>query len=104
MLQGETYPPAIVEDVFRGCPGVAEASVVGLADAEWGELVTAVVVPTPGAEINELALKEHCAALLSPHKRPKLIQIVRELPKSHYGKIQRSKVRLAAAERYRGGE
>ena len=45
-----------------------------------------------------------CAALLSPHKRPKLIQIVRELPKSHYCKIQRSKVRLAAAERYRGGE
>jgi acyl-CoA synthetase (AMP-forming)/AMP-acid ligase II len=101
---GKSVQPNEVEAALCRHPSVAEASVVGLADAEWGELVTAVVVPTPGAEINELALKEHCAALLSPHKRPKLIQIVRELPKSHYGKIQRSKVRLAAAERYRGGE
>ena len=53
-----------------------------------------------GADINEQMLKEHCAALLSPHKRPKFIQIVRELPKSHYGKVQRSKVRAAAAEHY----
>ena len=51
--------------------------------------------------INERILKEHCAALLSPHKRPKRFQIVRELPKSHYGKIQRGKVRDAAAERDR---
>jgi acyl-coenzyme A synthetase/AMP-(fatty) acid ligase len=43
-------------------------------------------------------LMEHCAALLSPHKCPKLIQIVRELPKSHYGKVQRGKVRAAAVE------
>ena len=40
--------------------------------------------------------------LLSPHKRPKLIQIVGALPKSHYGKILRGKVRAAAVERRRG--
>jgi acyl-coenzyme A synthetase/AMP-(fatty) acid ligase len=45
-------------------------------------------------------LREHCAALLSPHKRPKFIQIVRELPKSHYGKVQRAKVRAGAVEHY----
>jgi len=58
------------------------------------------VVPAAGADVNEQMLKDHCAALLSPHKRPKFIQIVRELPKSHYGKVQRSKVRAAATEHY----
>ena len=98
---GKSVQPHEVEVALCRHPGVAEASVVGIPDAEWGELVTAVVVAAPGAEVDERILKEHCAALLSPHKRPKLIQIVRELPKSHYGKIQRSKVRAAAAEHYR---
>jgi acyl-CoA synthetase (AMP-forming)/AMP-acid ligase II len=97
---GKSVQPNEVEAALCRHPGVAEASVVGLPDAEWGEVVTAVVVRAPGAPVSERALSEHCAALLSPHKRPKLIQIVRELPKSHYGKIQRSKVR-AAAENFR---
>jgi acyl-CoA synthetase (AMP-forming)/AMP-acid ligase II len=93
--------PSEVEQALRQFPGVEEASVVGVPDAEWGELVTALVVSAPGAAIAESALKEHCAAVLSPHKRPKLIQLVAELPKSHYGKIQRGRVRDAAIAFYR---
>jgi len=99
---GKSVQPDEVELALCRYPGVEEASVVGIPDTEWGELVTAAVVLAPGASVSEPNLKEHCAALLSPHKRPKLIQIVRELPKSHYGKIQRNKVRAAAAEHYRG--
>jgi acyl-CoA synthetase (AMP-forming)/AMP-acid ligase II len=99
---GKSVQPNEVETVLSQHPDVEEASVVGIPDAEWGELVTACVVLAPGADISEQTLKEHCAALLSAHKRPKLIQIVADLPKSHYGKIQRSKVRAAAVERYRG--
>ena len=99
---GKSVQPNEVEDVLCQHPGVAEASVVGLPHTEWGEVVTALVVTTPGAEINELTLKEHCAALLSSHKRPKHIQFVDELPRSHYGKIQRGKVRAVAAEYLRG--
>jgi len=98
---GKSVQPTEVEAVLTKYHGVEEVSVVGIPDAEWGELVTACVVLVPGADVSERVLKDHCAALLSPHKRPKLIQIVRELPKSHYGKIQRSKVRAAAAELYR---
>ena len=98
---GKSVQPNEVEAALCRYPGVEEASVVGIPDAEWGELVTAVVVAAPGAAVGERALKEHCAALLSPHKRPKLIQIVAELPKSHYGKIQRGKVRDAAVALYR---
>jgi acyl-CoA synthetase (AMP-forming)/AMP-acid ligase II len=99
---GKSVQPNEVEDILCQHPGVAEVSVVGLPHTEWGEVVTALVVTTPGAEISELILKEHCAARLSPHKRPKHIQFVDELPKSHYGKIQRGKVRAVAAEHLRG--
>jgi acyl-CoA synthetase (AMP-forming)/AMP-acid ligase II len=98
---GKSVQPSEVEQALRQYPGVEEASVVGIPDAEWGELVTAFVVSAPGAAIAESALKDHCAALLSPHKRPKLIQIVPELPKSHYGKVQRGRVRDAAVALYR---
>jgi acyl-CoA synthetase (AMP-forming)/AMP-acid ligase II len=93
---GKSVLPDEIEAALCQHPAVAEVSVVGIPDAEWGELVTAVVVPAPGVDVSEQILKDHCAALLSPHKRPKSVQIVRELPKSHYGKIQRSKVRAAA--------
>jgi acyl-CoA synthetase (AMP-forming)/AMP-acid ligase II len=98
---GKSVQPNEVEAALCRHPGVEEVSVVGIPNTEWGELVTAVVVLTPGADVSERALNEHCVALLSPHKRPKHIQIVRELPKSHYGKVQRSKVRAAAGEHYR---
>jgi acyl-CoA synthetase (AMP-forming)/AMP-acid ligase II len=100
---GKSVQPNEVEAALGRHPGVEEVSVVGIPDAEWGELVTAVVVAAPGADLSERILKEHCMTLLSPHKRPKFFQIVRELPKSHYGKVQRSKVRTAAAEHYRAG-
>jgi acyl-CoA synthetase (AMP-forming)/AMP-acid ligase II len=98
---GKSVQPSEVETALCRYPGVEEASVVGIPDAEWGELVTAFVVAAPGAAVAERALKDHCAAVLSPHKRPKLIQIVAQLPKSHYGKIQRGKVRDAAIALYR---
>jgi acyl-CoA synthetase (AMP-forming)/AMP-acid ligase II len=98
---GKSVQPNEVEAALRRYPGVEEASVVGIPDAEWGEVVTAFVVSAPGAALVEGALKDHCAAMLSAHKRPKLIEIVAELPKSHYGKVQRGRVRDAAIEVYR---
>jgi acyl-CoA synthetase (AMP-forming)/AMP-acid ligase II len=98
---GKSVQPGEVEAVLRRYPGVEEASVVGIPDAEWGELLTAFVVSAPGAAVTERALQAHCAAVLSPHKRPKFIQVVAELPKSHYGKVQRGKVRDAAIGLYR---
>jgi len=98
---GKTVQPNEVEAALCRYPGVAEASVVGIPDKEWGELVAAVVVLKPGAGVSEADLKDHCAASLSSHKRPKFIRIVTELPKSHYGKIQRGKVRDVVTELYR---
>jgi acyl-CoA synthetase (AMP-forming)/AMP-acid ligase II len=97
---GKSVQPSEVERALCEHPHVEEASVVGIADREWGEIVAALVVRSAAGEITEAALKEHCSNLLSPHKRPKLIQFVDALPKSHYGKVQRGKVR-SLIESYR---
>ncbi len=100
---GKSVQPSEVEAALCRFPGVAEASVVGIPDTEWGELVAAAIVVAHGATVDEGELKRHCEAALSAHKRPKIVQIVGELPKSHYGKIQRGKVKAALIEYRRVG-
>lgn len=90
---GKSVQPEEVERALCAHPGVAEAAVVGLPDAEWGEIVAAAVVAAPGAQVTPALLIEHCRAQLSAHKRPKLIRLVDSLPRSHYGKVQRAKLR-----------
>ena len=92
---GKSVQPEEVEAALALHPGVAEAAVVGLPDPEWGEMVAAAVVAAPGAALTPEVLAEHCRARLSPHKRPKLIRLVDALPRSHYGKVQRAKVKAA---------
>ena len=92
---GKSVQPEEVEGALCRHPGVLEAAVVGLPDPEWGEVVAAAVVAAPGAALTPEQLAEHCRAELSPHKRPKLIRLVAALPRSHYGKVQRAKVKAA---------
>ncbi len=92
---GKSVQPEEVERALCAHPGVAEAAVVGLPDAEWGEIVAAAVVAAPGAALTPNLLMEHCRASLSAHKRPKLIRLVDSLPRSHYGKVQRAKLKAA---------
>lgn len=88
---GKSIDPSEVEAALTSFPGVTEAAVVGLPDAEWGERVAAAVVVS--GTIDEQALRAHCMGVLSAHKRPRLIRIVPELPRSHYGKVQLGKVK-----------
>ncbi|TAK84786.1 MAG: long-chain fatty acid--CoA ligase [Betaproteobacteria bacterium] len=92
---GKSVQPEEVERALCAHAGVAEAAVVGLPDAEWGEIVAAAVVAAPGAQVTPALLMEHCRAQLSAHKRPKIIRLVETLPRSHYGKVQRAKVKAA---------
>ncbi len=87
--------PAEVEEVLAGCPGVAEAAVIGVPDSERGEVIKALVVQRPGAGLNVAALESHCAQHLGKQKRPRLIEIVDQLPKNFLGKVQRRQLREA---------
>ena len=60
-----------IEAVIAGLDDVADVAVVGLADRTWGEIVTAVVVPEPGAELDTEVLDAACARVLASYKRPR---------------------------------
>ncbi len=85
--------PAEVEEVLLRFAGVAEAAVVGVPDAEKGETVRALVVPRAGGKFDVAALEAHCREHLGKHKRPRQIEVVRELPKNFLGKVLRRKLR-----------
>ncbi|HEX4253235.1 MAG TPA: AMP-binding protein, partial [Pseudonocardia sp.] len=80
----ENVYPAEVEAALRRHPGVSKAAVIGVPDATWGQRVLAVVVPAAGlaAEWRGLvdALTEHCRAELAGYRRPRLFELVDELP------------------------
>jgi long-chain acyl-CoA synthetase len=81
-------------------PAVAEVSVIGAPDPQWGETVVAFVVPVEGRPVAAGDLDAHCLAQIARFKRPKDYRFVKALPKSNYGKVLKTALRdLLAAER-----
>src|SRR5262249_49869418 len=85
--------PAEVEEVMRSFPGVAEAAVVGVPDADRGELAKALAGARAGVPLDVKRLDQHCRLHLGKQKRPKSIEVVPELPKNFLGKVLRRKLR-----------
>ena len=79
---GESVSPAEVEAALRDAAGVQEVAVVGVPDAQWGEIVCAVVVPEPGAAPTLDGLHAHCEGKLAGFKRPRRLELARELPRT----------------------
>jgi long-chain acyl-CoA synthetase len=84
---GYNIAPREIEDVLYECPAVVEAAVIGEADAEWGQAVTAyLVLKTPDQPLD--AIEAHAKAALG-FKRPKRMYVIGEMPKNSAGKIQK---------------
>ena len=95
-VSGQYVSPFEVESVLASHPSVLESAVVGLADEEGLIKPKAFVVVKPGVEADEtlaLALQEHVKRQVVPHKYPRWIAFVAELPKTSSGKIQRFRLR-----------
>lgn len=90
--------PREVEEVLLREPSVAEVSVVGQADREWGEVVIAFVVPAADAPIDPEVLDALCLAHLARFKRPKRYVVVSALPKNNYGKVLKRELRQRLAQ------
>jgi fatty-acyl-CoA synthase len=93
---GEKVHPAEVEAALEGCPGVGACAVAGRPDDVWGQAVTALVVPAPGATPSLDALREHGARTLGRHKLPRHLVLVDALPRNANGKLDRARVRELA--------
>ncbi len=90
---GETVAPGEVEAILADHPAVAEVAVVGIPDAQWGEVVCAVVVAHPGrvSDVSVEVLRAHCKGRLADFKHPRRVEIVSELPRTAAtGQIQRT--------------
>lgn len=101
---GLTVIPSEVESVLLGHPGVRDAAVVGVPDERWGEAVHAFVTVSPGASVLEMELKALCRERLTAYKRPKVIRIVADLPRTGIGKVARRLVRDQAIASSESGE
>ncbi len=87
---GENVTPVEVEAALEAHPAVLEAAVLGRADPEWGEAVTAIVVARPGLRALPEELRAHCARSLAPFKVPKRFVLTSgPLPRTRSGKLSR---------------
>jgi O-succinylbenzoic acid--CoA ligase len=94
---GEKVVPGEVEAVLGTCDGVADVVVIGVPDAEWGEAVTAFVVPADRADPPALAeLRRRVREAVSAHAVPKRVVVVPEFPLLPSGKPDRPALRLMA--------
>jgi fatty-acyl-CoA synthase len=90
---GENVSSVEVEDCLYQHPAVAEAAVIGVPDAKWGETVKALVVLRSAGSATEADLIEHCRSRLSHFKCPTSVEIRETLPRTATGKLQKFKLR-----------
>ncbi|WP_051975410.1 class I adenylate-forming enzyme family protein [Cupriavidus necator] len=103
---GENIYPAEIENVLVGLPGVQECAVVGVADARWGEVPVAVIVPAPGAPRDTLApgpVREALAARIARFKLPREVLLLDDLPRSALGKVLKPRLRAMLEARRQPG-
>jgi len=100
---GENVDPVEVQEVLETHPLVETAVVVGIPDPEWGERVSALVVPSESAiddpqrtgerpALEPEMLREHCRTSLAGFKCPKTIAMTNTIPRTHSGTVDRTAV------------
>ncbi|CAN5446242.1 AMP-binding protein [soil metagenome] len=90
---GENVSSIEVEDTLFSHPDVVEVAVIGVPDEKWGETIKALVVRSPGSDVTEAELMEHCRANIARYKCPTSIEFRDELARTATGKLQKFKLR-----------
>ena len=81
-----------IEGALREHPAVLDAAVTGEPDDDLGERVVAWIVLREGAAAEPQDLADHVADLLAPHKRPRILHFLAELPRNELGKVQKRRL------------
>jgi malonyl-CoA/methylmalonyl-CoA synthetase len=81
-----------IEGALLEHPDVEEAAVTGEPDDDLGERIVAWIVPRPGASPSSDELAHHVAKLLTPHKRPRVVNLLEALPRNEMGKVQKRRL------------
>ncbi len=97
---GYNIYPREIESEIDLIDGVLESAVIGVPHADFGEGVTAVVVPKTGAALEEDAILAALGERLARYKLPKRVLFLDELPRNTMGKVQKNLLREAWKELY----
>jgi len=90
---GENVYPREVEEILYTRPEIQECAVVGLPDKEFGERVTAFIVPQKDKQPDPNDLRTYLKTYLAGFKVPKEFVIVEELPKNPAGKLLKREIK-----------
>jgi long-chain acyl-CoA synthetase len=97
---GTNIYPREVEEALLQHAAVAEVSVIGRPDPEWGEVVVAYVVVR--REVQGAELDAHCLEHIARFKRPKHYVFIEVLPKNNYGKVLKTTLREMDTQAMKG--
>lgn len=93
-IGNEKVSPEEVEKVLLELPGISDAAVFGVADPMLGESVHALIVLPEDSGLQLADVQRHCRERVSGYKVPRRIHVVAEIPRTLYGKIDRSGLRV----------
>ena len=94
---GYNIYPREIEEVLYEHPAVAEAAVIGVPDARFGEQVAACVALKPGATATAAELSQFVKSKVAAYKYPRQIWLVDALPKGPTGKILKREIARPAS-------
>jgi len=90
---GENVYPVEVEKTILEHPAIAEVSVIGVPDDQWGEAIKAICVLKTGQSLEAQTLIDFVASKISRYKKPKFVTFVGSLPRTKDGEIDRDQVK-----------
>jgi len=90
---GYNIYPKEIEVFLDGLPGIKESAVIGAPHPDFGESVVAVMVPDDDATIDLAVIEYAVRRDLAGFKRPRHIEVVKELPRNTMGKVQKKQLR-----------
>jgi malonyl-CoA/methylmalonyl-CoA synthetase len=97
---GYNVYPKEVEAELDALAGVLESAVFGVPHPDFGEGVTAAVVPRSGARVSEQEILSAVQSRLARYKLPKRVLLMEELPRNTMGKVQKNELRKRYAALY----
>ena len=92
--KGERVSPKEIENIIHGLEGVLEVAVVGIPDEILGQAIAAFIVIAKTAQLTEKQIRRYCAERMESFMLPQYIQLVRELPKTPNGKVDKKQLAL----------
>ena len=94
---GENISPGEVEEFLRKNPQVEDAAVVGVPDAQYGELVFAFIKPAAGEAIDSKALAAWCRGKIATIKIPQFMAETEAFPETGSGKVDKKELKKLAS-------